>query len=510
MADRWRNGRNQRVDLLMYVSVDLPPGVVSTGTDYSAKGRYIFSDLIRWDQGVTQPIGGWRARSDEQVEGMARACLTWADNQGQAWIGIGTHSNLYVMTRSGDLNDITPVGFTPGRQDALAGSGYGTGLYGTSTYGTPRPDSTNVLPASVWSLDTFGQNMVGVMDSDEFLYEWTLNTADPAETILNAPKATALVTTQENILMALGADDGSSLNPRYIKWSTIQDNTDWTPTATNQARDATLQTQGRIMLGKRTPQGILVLTDEGAFLGTYVGPPFVYTFQRVGSGCGAASRQCAAVTQGATFWMSRSGFYQFNGFVAPLPCDLTDYVFSDINVAQISKVSAVLFSDHNEVWWLYPSGASLEVDRAVVFNYLSNIWYPHQIDRTCGTGSNGVLQYPVMVGSDGMTYDHEVGNAKDGRSPKLRSSPIEVGNGDNVILLSRYIPDARNAGQVEIAFHARQFPNAAQTSYGPFTSTSPTDVRITARQMEIEYLGEPDEDFRIGSFRFDAKAGGKR
>ena len=494
----------------MFFSVDLPPGVVTLGTDYNSKGRYVFSDLMRWNQSVLQPIGGWRTRSDDAVSGMARACLTWADNSGQAWIGIGTNSNLYAMTRSGALSDITPVGFTPGPQDAVAGGGYGTGLYGTGTYGTPRPDSTNIIPPAVWTLDTFGENLVGVMDSESIIYEWTLATMTPAAAVSGAPEAYALVTTQENILMALGADDGTGQNPRYIKWSNIQDNTDWTPTATNQARDAILQTQGRIMCGKRVPGGVLILTDEGAFLGTYVGPPFVYTFQRVGSGCGVVSRQAVAVTQSATFWMGGNGFYQYNGYTSPLPCSVQDYVFSDINVSQIGKVSAVLFSDFNEVWWLYPSGSSIEVDRYVVFNYLENIWYFGEIGRTCGTGSNGVLQYPVMVGTDGLVYDHEVANNKDGRNPILRSSPVEIGQGDQVIMLSRFIPDERNEGDVEVTFRLRQWPNGPEQVSGPYPSTSPSDLRLTARQMEVEYVVGADQDARIGSFRFDAKSGGKR
>src|SRR5690606_22281891 len=154
----------------------------------------------------------WRSRSASAVDGIARAALTWGDNNGQAWISVGTHTNLYAMTRGGALSDITPTGFVPGSENAVAGGGYGTGLYGTSLYGTPRPDGTNIIPASSWSLDTFGENLVAVMDSDTKLYEWTLDPLVEAAPIANAPDAVALVTTQEGILMALGADDGGGIN----------------------------------------------------------------------------------------------------------------------------------------------------------------------------------------------------------------------------------------------------------------------------------------------------------
>ena len=35
------------------------PGVRTNGTDYSNKGRYIDSDLIRFHNGNVRPIGGW-------------------------------------------------------------------------------------------------------------------------------------------------------------------------------------------------------------------------------------------------------------------------------------------------------------------------------------------------------------------------------------------------------------------------------------------------------------------
>jgi hypothetical protein len=487
-----------------YISVSLPPGLFAAGTKYQSKGFYRDSDLMRWEAGAMGPIGGWRVRSDDPMDGIARCALTWADNSAQSWLGNGTHTHLYAMTRSGSVDDITPAGFVAGRQNSVIGGGYGSGDYGLGLYGVALPDSTNTLPASVWTLDTFGENLVGVMDSDQVIYEWV--PGDPqALAVANAPDAAAILTTAENILMALACDG----NPRLAKWSAIQDNTDWTPTVTNQARDQLVQTQGALMCGKRVAGGNLILTDEGAFRATYVGPPFVYQFDRVGSGCGIVGRQAIAVTQTDAYWMGREGFFVYNGFVQPLACAIQDLIFSDFNQLQSAKVSSVLIADHNEVWWLYPSADSIEVNRAAVFNYAEGTWARHFMDRTCGTGANGAFQYPILIGG-GVAYDHEVGNFKDGRQPFALSGPVEIGSGDNVIMLKRFIPDERNAGQVVVSFKGRPWPNAPMTEFGPYPSTSPADLRATARQMEICYTGEADADFRIGDFRFEVQPGGKR
>lgn len=488
-----------------YIDVTPPPGLRAAGTQYQSKGYYRTSDLVRWEAGALRPIGGWRSRADTLLSGVARAVITWSDNDNQSWIGVGTHTNLYAITRGGAVDDITPPGFVPGRVNSVSGGGYGSGLYGSGIYGAPTADATNVLPASVWSLDTFGENLVGVMDSEEIIYQWA--PGDPtALEVTEAPSARALLTTAEGILMAFAADG----NPRLARWSGLQNITDWTPTATNQARDQLVQTQGELMCGKRVAGANLILTDEGAFRATYVGPPFVYTFDRVGSGCGVISRQCVAVTQTAAYWMGRNGFFQYNGFVQPLPCDIQDVIFSDFNQQQNAKVSVVLVADSNEVWWFYPSQASLECDSAVVFNYLEGTWVTHKLDRTAGTGSNGSFQYPIMVSPTGVVYDHEVGDFRDDRPSTVRTGPMEIGTGDRVVMLKRFIPDERNAGSVDVTFYGRAWPNTPDMTFGPYDATSPADMRATARQMEIEYVSTPNTDFRIGNFRFEVQPGGKR
>lgn len=488
-----------------FVEVNPPPGLRAAGTELQSTGFYRISDLVRWEAGALKPVGGWRPRTTVAMTGIARAVLTWTDNNNQSWVAVGTNDSLYSVTRSGVVSDITPSGFTPGRQNSDVGGGYGSGLYGTDLYGTPRPDSSNVLPASVWTLDTFGENLVGVMDSDETIWEWIPADAQ-AQPVSNAPSARALLTTAEGILMAFCADG----NPRLVRNSDIQNNTEWTPSATNQARDQLLQTQGEIMCGKRVSGGNIILTDEGAFSAIYVGAPFVYQYDRVGSGCGIVSRQAIAVTQQAAYWMGRNGFYAYNGIVQPLSCPVQDVIFSDFNDQQAAKVSCVLISEHNEVWWLYPSANSLEIDKAIAFNFAEGTWMMHDLIRTAGTGSNGALQYPIMVGVDGIVYDHEVGNSRDGRRPYARTGPVQIGSGDRVIMLKRFIPDERSAGSVEVSFFARMWPNTTETQYGPYDATSPSDMRASARQMEVLYEGLPDEDFRIGLFRFDVQPGGMR
>lgn len=490
---------------MAFFPIRLPPGIVRNGTEYGSKGRYYDASLVRWtDDGTLKPVGGWRPRSDDTVEGAARALLAWKDNSSLTWLGIGTHSGLFVQTRAGEIHDITPMGFDEGRADALAAGGYGEGLYGVGTYGTPRPDVETVQPASQWTLDSWGQNLVGVMSEDGTIYEWEPNIAENAVAVANAPGCRALVVTPEGFLFALGTSD-----PRTISWCDQRDNTLWTPEATNQAGDFALQTAGALMCGKVVKGGTLIFTDLDVHLANYIGGTAVYGFDRIGTACGAISRQCVAAIDAQAVWMGFNNFWLYNGYIQPLPCDVLDYVFADFNRLQQSKTYAVRDSANSEIQFYYCSASSNEIDRCVVWNYKGGYWNIGRAPRLCGT-DRGVFTYPVFVDADGAVYEHEVGLSYDGAIPFAEAGPIEIGDGDRVMRCHKLIPDEKTMGDVTATFTLRFAPNDVEQIFGPYALGEKTDLRFEARQLKLRYSGAVLSDWRVGAARLDVTAGGRR
>ena len=183
---------------MAYIPLQIPPGVYKNGTDYQSKGRWNFSNLVRWFEGTIRPIGGWRKRTETQLTGSARGLINWRDNNNNRRIAIGTHSKLYALSESNTLTDITPSSFVVGDADAVLKIGYGYSTYGSYAYGVPRPDIGSYSPATTWSLDTWGEYLVGCSTKDGRLVEWQLNVANDAVAITNAPTScTGLITTQE-------------------------------------------------------------------------------------------------------------------------------------------------------------------------------------------------------------------------------------------------------------------------------------------------------------------------
>ena len=488
------------------IPLQLPPGVYRNGTEYQSSNRWYDANLVRWIEGTMRPVGGWRER-DEVGTTAPRAALAWQDLSGDRRYAVGFHDALKSVLASGTVTDITPADLVDGDLDAQVNTGYGGGFYGLQDYGVARADQGNYGEATTWALDNWGENLVACSTADGRLLEWDLNVANDAAAISGAPTDNlSLVVTAERFLFALGAGG----NPRKVQWSDREDNTEWTPLATNEAGDIELQTNGQIMLGIKTRGQTLILTDQDAHTATYQGPPFVYGFERVGSACGIASRKAAVAVDEGVFWMGKRGFHVYTGgAVQDIPCDVADYVFADMSGSQSSKIYAVSNQQFNEIWWFYPSSASNENDRYVAFNYAERHWSVGSITRTAGVDS-GVFRNPIWFDAEGASYDHETGLAHDGADVFAESGPISLGAGDNVMAATMLIPDEKTQGDVTATFKTRFHPNDTQRSYGPYSMANPVSVRFTGRQINMRVDGARLADWRVGIMRVDAQPGGRR
>jgi hypothetical protein len=428
-----------------------------------------------------------------------------------------TNANAYTVTASSNASTTeTNQGsatykyeISVGRTDSQNAVGYGVWTYGSSTYGTPRPQlsAAGILDASTWVLDNWGEYLVACRSDEGSIYEWDLGASTRAAIITNAPtNNNAIIVTSERFLFALGAGG----NGRKVQWSDQEDNTTWTPAATNQAGDYELATSGNLVCGERTRYGTLLLTTTDAHLAVYQGPPFIYGFERIGFGCGVISSQASVSLDNGAVWMGDGAFYLFDGTVKKLDSTVSDYIYRNINYNQTAKIAAWVNVDYQEVWWHYPSEGSSECDSYVVWNYHENTWMIGSIARTTGI-SNGVFQNPVLFDPSGYFYDHEVGYNYDGATLYAEAGPIELGNGDQIIIAKQVVPDERSQGSVSVEFKTRFAPEGTETTYGPYTISSQyTDVRFSARQVSFRVEAVELGDWRVGNFRLNAQPGSRR
>ena len=492
----------------MLIPLQLPPGVHANGTEFESSNRWREASLVRWHDGSMRPVGGWTVRKPSAFTYAPRAMIAYLDNDSDEHMAAGTYDKLYYVNPALTVTDITPSsGFTSGSLNGALNLGYGGGFMGSTNYGRAPTSSGVYAEATTWSLDTWGEYLLGVSSTDGKLLEWQGNPSANAAVVANAPVDNlAMVVTEERFVFCLGAGG----NPRKVAWSDKENNTLWSAAATNEAGDMELQTNGQIMCGVRMRGATLILTSEDAHLATYSGAPFVYGFQRVGTACGIASRKAAVAIDEGAFWMGKKGFYTFNGSTATeISCEVADYVFDDLNPSQVSKVYAVHNSQFGEIWWFYPSASANENDRYVTFDYKEGHWATGVIDRTAGV-DQGIFVNPIWSDASGNLYNQETGYTHGSVKPYAESGSISLGNGDTIMKVSKLIPDERTQGQVEVTFKTRFHPNDSETSHGAYTLSNPTDVRFTGRQVRVKIQGTANDNWRSGIMRIDAVPGGRR
>jgi hypothetical protein len=332
-------------------------------------------------------------------------------------------------------------------------------------------------------------------------------------------------------LLAIGAGgDG-----RKVQWPDIGTSTDWTPTGINAAGDIDVNTAGRLIAGARVGLQNLLWTTVDAHLFNFVGGQAIYAPIRIGTACGLAGPKAFAIAASGAgagetaYWISQGGFFAYAGTVVPLPCEVQDYLFANINWTQKAKIYASANSQFNEIIWLFPSVNSIENDSYVIYNYKENIWYfglqsPFLGARTTYI-DRGVFQYPFAVSPTGMVFEHEVGFLANGATRVgqvfAQSGPAEIGNGDQVIYANMLVIDGDNLGAVGQPILTLT-PKGRLNSNAPVMAANPipvawnaegyTPARFCGRQVAIrvDQIADSPSAWELGTLRVLMGGGSRR
>jgi hypothetical protein len=458
-----------------YLPLNVPPGVVRNGTKYQAKGRWIDSNLVRWHEGVMRPIGGVVTASTAwPVPGTVRQMAWWMDGNQQSW-AFATDTKLWGYAVP-NVIDITPAG-------------YSGGWLSIDAFSAP--------------LNNVNRGFILAVASNLTLYYWT-NGMAAALPATDAPTGHAIVTTPEHFAVVLGA--GNSNN--RVFWADQEGFDDWNDTdPNNQAGWFDVQTRGRLLAGQRARGETLLWTNVDLWSMRYIGLPLVHSFQRLGDQCGAIAANSMATVDTRAFWMGANGFYTYDGYVQPLPCDVSDYVFGRLNQAQLDKIRCVSISAFNEIWWFYPSTGSTENNSYVVYNHAERHWATGAFGRSAAILMNGV---PLMAAPGGGLWTHEAGtDTSTLGTVYAETGPVELGEGDNVLHARALVPDEKTVGDTTVTFYAAQTPTSAETTHGPYTLSHVTDVRFGARQVRMR-IQQVNPGWRVGVPRLEVVPGGLR
>ena len=483
-------------------------------------------------------------------------------------ITVGVAANA-SDTGNGGVSTVATYEILTGNEYYAAAAGFGAGGWGGATTGFTATGwglsaATGIgVNLRLWSQINYGEyllsnprggaiylwapaNNPGIFNRAQVLSPTNTNTQDGIAywtTDASCPTVCNIIHVSDasRFVIAFGCNDYGSgvLNPLLVRWSDQEDYSTWAPAVTNQAGSFTLSSGSQIVAISAQRQEILVFTDAALYSMQYLGPPYVWGFNQLGSNISIASPNAVITASNVTFWMGVDKFYMYDGRVQTLPCTVWQYVFNNINAEQDYQIFAGSNEGFNEIWWYYCSAGSTSVDRYVIFNYSDQVWYYGNLARTAWIDSP-LRQYPTAAGYSGQLFYHENGVDDGSTNPPspinsyIQSANMDIGDGYQFGFVWRLLPDLKFDGSTvaapEATFELLPAANpgsgygtaeggdvvsannySATRQYKVQRYTQQVNVRLRGRQMALQVSSDGvGTQWQVGNPRIDIRADGRR
>ena len=418
----------------------------------------------------------------------------------------------------------------------LEGTGWGAGTWGSGTFGSVSALSSG-SQLRLYSQDNFGEDLIFNVRGGG-VYYWDESSGTSARAVpltslagqSNPPTLAlqVLVSDVDQHVICFGANaiGSDSIDPLFVRWSDQENAADWTPTATNTAGGARINSGSKIIGAVQSRQEMLIWTDSSLHSMRFVGSPFIFQFSTLSTDISMISPNAAVNARGVVYFMDKGNFYTYNGSVQPLQCSVLDYVFSNLNLGQAFKVFAAENNAHSEVTWFYPiSSGDTEVTNYVTYNYEENLWSVGTLVRGAWIGASTrdkPLATSIITSSDdNYLYNHETGYDDDGSAMTayVESGDLELADGEVFTFIKRIIPDFNFSGSsgdasLDITLKGSDFPLESSSTLSTSTITNSSTqafVRTRSRNsvVRIESTGS-GYGWRLGDLRLDMRQDGKR
>ena len=442
-------------------------------------------------------------------------------------------------------------------------------------WGNAVEASTVTLEPGLWSLNNFGQVLVATIANGK-TFTWdsgitarlttrasttTTDFSTAIATGVGNPTASrlTLISPTTRHLIHFGTEvtigDATTQDDMFIRFANQEEINEYDILAVNSAGSQRLQDGSRIVGALTAKENILVWTDNSLYTMKFVGAPFTFGFEQVGTNCGLIGKNAAIEIDGVAYWMSNNGFFAFDGTVNSLPCSVEDYVYDDAATTKGQQINAGINNLFTEVTWWYPSAGSDFNDRSVTYNYGQTVqpapmgnWYTGVNENSIRTAwidsliypkpyatafkSTNTGTFPTVVGESGLGqtlfFEQEVGTDQinpDGTTTTLTSFiasydfalQTDQGIGEYFLAMRRFLPNFKVLiGDAQITISVADYPADPNTvtTLSPFTinsSTTKVDTRARGRyaSVKIENIGS-GQSWRFGTFQADLQPDGRR
>lgn len=371
-----------------------------------------------------------------------------------------------------------------------------------------------------------------------------VSTVQRLQALTNWPANTKarVIRPYRSFLVAYDVTKTSTRYQRLVKWSHPADPGS-VPSSWNEA-DPT-KDAGEVELSE-TPDFIvdavplrsinMIYKEETTWAMQFVGPPYIFRFDKVFGEIGALTTGCICEVSGRHVVATKGDIVVHDGqqaksiFLDKAAKSMASMVFNAIDSTNFVKARLVPFLATYEVWFIYPSIGMTYCDKALIWNYKENTFAQRDLPNVSfiapGIVDPGVAQ---SWDSDLETWDNDSTTWDERAYNPTRVSLLMAGTADTKLykadvseqfdsanftsyiervalpttdkpqenipryLITEVFPRMHATGPVEIYVGGQRTVNESVTWQGPFTFNSATDTCVKC------YVSTPLPAFRLQS-----------
>ena len=286
----------------------------------------------------------------------ARGAIAAKDKSGVVYGYVGNETKLYSIGSSSHT-DVTNTG----------------GAYALSA-------------AENWNFVKWGEKILATC-IDEPLQSVTMGGANFADVSGSPPKARFISVIGQFVTLA-NLDDGTA-KPQTVRWSAIDDETDWAASQDTQSDSQLLNSNeknggGHIMGITGGSEYGIIFQEYSIWRMTYVGTPTIFQFDEILPGVGTPCKNSITQEGRMIHFLGQDGFYQLIDGAQPKKigdqkCD--KWFLSDYDSGYPERVIGASDPNSSTVIWIYPdSGGNGSPNKYIAYNWYIDKWTHGEID----------------------------------------------------------------------------------------------------------------------------------
>lgn len=443
----------------------------------------------------------------------------------------------------------------------------------TKAYCTDGSTQTNITRQSGGSDSNYtgaaddkwvGGNLSGILvvtNGVDAPQSWVPSASNDCANLANWPASTTCKSIRafKQHLVALDVTKSSTRYPYLVKWSHPADPgavpASWDETnATYDAGEQDLgDSYGEVIDGGALDDVFIIWKANATYAMRYVGPPYIFAFQRVTDQSGIIARNAWCETPRGLVVMTLGDVVLQVGDKPPqtiINGRNREWLFSNIHQGYYQRSFVAHNEDKFEVMVCFPSlSSSGWCDKALVWNYASDVWSQRDLPTAAAAavgyvastsptidsvttmidsdttlidaGASNLTTQTVVIASanDTKLYAFDAGETADGtaQTTRFERTGLSLDAPERVKLVRSIRPriDGVSGGTVNVYVGGSMDADAANTPTwsGPYSFTVGTSMKIdclvSGRYLAVRFESADDSSWRLRSFDMDVQAQGE-